>query len=324
MATLDRLTPEQEALIPVVRDEWLGHGLSCEPADRPAAEEGVREAYRLVGLTPPRMIVWLDSPLAGTIGAAIMAAPIVRGQVRGQVWGQVGGQVGDQVWGQVGRSLWGQHDAGWLSWCDFWDRIGLDVSRQSAGLRAVARAAGWWWTFEGVAIVTERPRALHRDPEGRLHCDDGPALVYPDGWGIWAIHGVRVPERVVMAPETLTVEEIRGEQNAEVRRVMTERYGLTRWLRDAGAEQVHEDEAGILWRMDMGDGEREGLMVEVVNSTPEPDGEHRRYVLRVHPELRPLGMDGEPRGNPQALTARNAVASTFGLVGEEYLVAAES
>lgn len=63
-------------------------------------------------------------------------------------------------------------------------------------------------------------------------------------------------------------------------------------------------------------------MVRVVNSTPEPDGSHKRYMLRVHPELRPLLDEG--LGQPQKMTARNAVASTFGLRGEEYAPYAES
>ena len=54
----------------------------------------------------------------------------------------------------------------------------------------------------------------------------------------------------------------------------------------------------------------------------------RVYMNRVHPELRPLlGNDesGRPRlGKPQALTVRNALASAHGLVGAEYILAAES
>jgi hypothetical protein len=57
-------------------------------------------------------------------------------------------------------------------------------------------------------------------------------------------------------------------------------------------------------------------MVKVRNSTPEPDGSVKDYFLRVHPQLRPM-IDGG-LGDPQPMTARNAVASTFGLRGEEY------
>ena len=116
---LTRLTPEQEALLPVVRDEWIAHGLSTAPADRAAAQDGVRDAYRTAALQPPQIFVWLGSPMAGCIGAAMLAGlpkkaqvgdqvgdqvwDQVRAQVWDQVWDQVGGQVGAQVWDQVGE-----------------------------------------------------------------------------------------------------------------------------------------------------------------------------------------------------------------------------
>jgi hypothetical protein len=59
------------------------------------------------------------------------------------------------------------------------------------------------------------------------------------------------------------------------------------------------------------------VMVKVINSTPELDGSSKPYFLRVHPELRVLLRDRV--GDAQALTPLNAVASTFGLTGAEYL-----
>lgn len=52
------------------------------------------------------------------------------------------------------------------------------------------------------------------------------------------------------------------------------------------------------------------------NSTLEPDGSRKDYVLAVHPQLRPLFASGF--GQSQKFTCHNAVASTFGLRGEEY------
>src|SRR5438045_4636107 len=48
----------------------------------------------------------------------------------------------------------------------------------------------------------------------------------------------------------------------------------------------------------------------------EPDGAYQHFLLRVDPELRPLRRGGF--GKWQHPTARNAVASTFGLTGAEY------
>ena len=58
-------------------------------------------------------------------------------------------------------------------------------------------------------------------------------------------------------------------------------------------------------------------MVEVENRSPEADGSYRHFLLRVDPDLRPLRANGT-FGAPQAPSARNGIASTFGLNGAEY------
>jgi hypothetical protein len=206
------------------------------------------------------------------------------------------------------RSGWytrGQHDAGALALIDVLDRaIGLRPGRPLAGQLLIGRSAGWWWPFEQVAILTERPCALDlaRDEQGRLHQPSGPVVAYPDGWAVWAWHGVRVPRQVVELPETITVAQIRGARNLEVRRVLLERYGLDRYLRDADATLVQADEHGKLWRCEL-PGDEPLAMVEVVNATPEPDGTSATYLLRIPPTVS---------------SARQAVAWTFGMSAEDY------
>lgn len=56
-------------LAEAARAEWLGHALSCEPADRPAAEAAITALYELVDQPPPTF-VWVDSP-----GAAVKLVP---------------------------------------------------------------------------------------------------------------------------------------------------------------------------------------------------------------------------------------------------------
>lgn len=73
MNRIEKLTPDQLTLLPQQRDKWIKAGLSTEPANRQRAEEGVRKAYRAAGLEPPRVIIWLDSPLAGAYGQALIA-----------------------------------------------------------------------------------------------------------------------------------------------------------------------------------------------------------------------------------------------------------
>ncbi|HEX8861736.1 MAG TPA: hypothetical protein VGC06_22070 [Actinomycetes bacterium] len=496
------LTAEQRALARVVCQQWVGHGLTLQPADRTTAEAGVRLVYRAAGLPPPQRVVWAGSPLAGAVAALALTAGSEPGlrvapEVWEQIWvrlaaeagmpagdpvwahlayDQVGApvwsrlrdpvwdawwaawaQVGEPVWeeaaahaaavdarvGAVGEVIWqqvsgqlaeagvglrvqeavrrhvgepdqawdwewlseiwpgllakvarrawlppwelvvaapgagsdvwdgsypweaeleddtdndalprqlaeelpdlneedawdldeaywdsvqrgpfeeevrsgwytrGQHDAGALALIEVLDRaVGLRPGQPLAGQVLIGRSAGWWWPFEQAVILTERPCALDpaRDEQGRLHHPTGPLVAYRDGWGVWAWHGVRVPRQLIERPDTITVEQIRATRNLEVRRVLLERYGPDRYLRDADATLAHVDEYGKLWRCDL-PAEEPLTMVEVVNATPEPDGTHATYLLRVPPGVR---------------TAKEAVAWTFDMATDDYHPAAQT
>ena len=292
---IDTLTVEQEAMLAQVRDEWLAVGLSTEPANRPAAEEGVQQAYRRAGMEPPSVVIWLGSPYAGCVASAMLSQDQVwdqvwdqvRGQVGAQVRDQVGGQVRDQVRGQVRDAVWGQHEAGYLGWCDAMQLIGVNLD--VAGLSTVARNAGWWWPMRDTVILTDRPDTLHRDPQGRLHCETGPALRYRDGWAIHAIHGVRVPADLI--EHGWDVARILEEGNAEVRRAAIELTGWEHFISDSGLTLVasapdpgnppHELELYDLpdRLRDMYDDQARILLC--TNGSVEPDGTRRRYGLPV-------------------------------------------
>ncbi|SEG61107.1 hypothetical protein SAMN05444920_103456 [Nonomuraea solani] len=238
----------------------------------------IRRAIATLGATDPTG----DGPREGVPGGAGMA-----------VFGGLSPQVSD---GEALRrvtldAVLGQHDAPWLSAFD-----GLD------GLKRVAECAGWWWPYERLAIVTERPVEVHLDDLGRLHRADGPALLYADGFALHAWHGMPVPAGFGAELGEVTPERIRAESNAELRRVMLEHFGLERYLAESGAQPVHSDETGVLWRIEL-PGDEPLAMVEVVNSTPEPDGTSRTYFLRVPPWVE---------------RARQGVAWTFGVGEEDY------
>jgi hypothetical protein len=194
----------------------------------------------------------------------------------------------------------------------FGHRLGPARARMIDARLAIARSAGPWWATQWVAVVSDRPLRLATDAEGRLHSEDGPALAYRDGFAIHASHGVLVPSWVITDPDRITIHHIEEERNAEVRRTMVERFGAERLIRESGAELVDEDETGRLWRRSLPSlqsWEEPVVMVEVQNSTPEPDGSRRTYFLRVPPDMR---------------KAREAVAWTFSLGEIEYRPAMET
>ena len=171
----------------------------------------------------------------------------------------------------------------------------------------LSRSCGWWEPYEGIVFACERPLKQSVDATGRLHCDNGPAMVCRDGWKVYAVHNIRVPEWLIEQPETLTAQHIKDEKNAEVRRVMMQRFGMDRYVREVGATLVSSDRVGKLYRVD---DEVPFLLAEVINSTPEPDGTRKTYML-------PIPAESELTRKPIA-SCHEAVAWSFGLHKKEY------
>jgi hypothetical protein len=217
----------------------------------------------------------VDGAVRGAVGDAVRGAvgDAVGGAVDDAVGDAVGGAVGDdiirQAVSEVIRQSWHRYIGGqfWVGgwwWggaytsffreiCDL--KLRGDLWKRGKAYEETLRSACWWWPHRDFVMVSERPTEIHLElvdpnrPRGwgshRLHNDHGAALLFRDGWGIWSIHGVHVPSKVIEAPETLTFEEVRDEPNTEVRRHMLARYGGLRgslaagkWISDGGLKPI--------------------------------------------------------------------------------------
>src|SRR5262249_54887682 len=140
-----------------------------------------------------------------------------------------------------GLSWYGQHEV--------WPAV-LDVLRRSRSIRtssvqaeqlelwtSLGRSCGWWWPLDDVCVVVERPLVVRTEARPgpdhagvRLHCSDGPAIAYPDGFRVHSWHGTRAPDWVITDPSP---DRIAKESNVEVRRSAIERIGWDRFLDEA-------------------------------------------------------------------------------------------
>ena len=187
------------------------------------------------------------------------------------------------------------------------DEAGADSCVQGLqALREAGPSVGWIVPYQNVCWVSERPNVIHMDAQGRLHCADGPALQYPDGWCVWAWKGIEVPAWTIRHPERITVSTLDAEIDPLVRHSLIEIMTPERLLASGAAQCLSRDETGILWGMTWtyrGVTLDAWCAVEVVDGTPGADGHYRRYIIAV-----PAGMR----------TAREAVAWTYGLTAEQY------
>jgi len=170
---IEKLTPEQEAAIPVVRDEWIDHGLSTAPANRKEVEEGIHKAYKEAGLSSPKEIHWFSDPFD--------AIDYIKG---------VFDKVGVPFTNPFNSVFYGQFEAGWLGFYDFFRKY-TDIKgpERLDGLMQIAKNGGPVWLYRGLVVCCDRPEKINRDKSGKLHNSDGPAFIWRSGVGMVFEHG---------------------------------------------------------------------------------------------------------------------------------------
>ncbi|WP_410587643.1 DUF6745 domain-containing protein [Amycolatopsis sp. lyj-23] len=295
--------------------QWLNHAFRTDSADRPAAEAAIAGLYALLGKPPPRF-VWVRSPNAAVPPPSSSPEPVearlaTRVAVLRRRCGDVSPEARRSVKESVARLIrlaiphslglhwYGQQDAYWVP---------PDPDDPELTLWAtLVRSCGWWWPRDGVCVIAERPLAIHTDEEGRLHSATGPAVVYPDGWGVHVWHGTRVPSWVVEDP---TAARINQEYNVEIRRCAVEHLGWPAYIEQSGLRVLSRapDPGNPGCELQLYDlppqkWHAPSRLLLAVNGSVERDGTRRRYGLRV-----PAGFD-----HPL-----DAAGWSYGLTGAQY------
>ena len=223
------------------------------------------------------------------------------------------------------------------------DQGGQPLSSVDRARSRLMESTGGWWTTSQAMILAERPIEVHRDAAGRLHALEEPAALYADGWGIFAVAGEVVPRAVIERPSeadpspiqlappgrrerlvqlagsdryaawvSTSAARVSAEPQREIARVALVRFGIERFVREAGrvidTDLDRDRQVRRLWHAGR-ESDPPVVMVEVVNSTPEPDGTRQHHFLRVPPTMTTCG---------------EAVAWTFGLTAGEYAPRIES
>jgi len=270
VARIDKLTPEQTAQLQPWADKWIEIGLSTMPADRATAEAGILECYKYAELAEVP-IFWVPSPMAGVLIASL-SAHIIDHDIVKKSKGKVASDkydlppsVGDIVAAVIGKdrsvamaAIEASLDAGnvsvhptyagqfWVAWAAhisfFIDVCSLELPGDLPGrfeaYRKLVTSAGSCWPNKNFCLVCERPHRLLRNESGQLHCTDGPAIEYGDGWGLWAIDGTEVDEQIVLRPETQTIAQIHSDTNEDRRAIRIERLGWVRYLEESEAKVI--------------------------------------------------------------------------------------
>jgi hypothetical protein len=239
MKKIEVLTPEQELYLPKFRQKWLDVGLSCEEADWDKAQNAIGQMYGLVGKNNPNIYWRVDSPMM----AAIYIAN----------WANLGANLWDNLWANLWDNkywdyFWGGQDSYWVAFYKFCNEIGVPYSNKDKHILnlwgEIAESCMWWWPYENVCFVCNRPSEIHKDAQGRLHNLNDMSVKFHDGWGIYNIQGREAPEKVVKTPvDEIPIEWWTEEQNVTTRLQIEQKVGqgvVLEWLQSLDMEIIDE------------------------------------------------------------------------------------
>jgi hypothetical protein len=267
---------------------------------------GSRMAGELIGMSIPTAELLLGQPLEFPLQDASLFAQLFAQDLFELLNTDIEHFEHLDSLGRVVNWWWGPWSSVWLAVEEFAlqypDCQAPELAADLAVWCRLARSATAFAFCREVCFVCERPTQIHFDHASRLHSENGPAIKFSDGFELHSWSGVTISKQVAETPEELMFAAIQAETNAEVRRVMIERYGVARFISRASAQIIESDRFGTLYRYYMNDDEHL-VMVKVTNGTPQSDGTFKEYFLRVPPEI---------------TTARAAVAWTFGMESDEY------
>ncbi len=129
--------------------------------------------------------------------------------------------------------LSGSFDANIFAFYDYFEKV-LNIDYGD-----VKETWEWWqstsklgliFPLENVCIISQKPTVINIK-DGKLHADGKAALEYADGFKIWALNGVRVPQYLAETPASaLDIEFFKKEQNADVKAEFIRKYGIERMV----------------------------------------------------------------------------------------------
>ncbi|KAB0668970.1 hypothetical protein F6V30_14125 [Oryzomonas sagensis] len=122
-------------------------------------------------------------------------------------------------------------------------KLAKDIVDRATAYRKVCESVNYIWPNRDFVMVCARPTRAEKDNQGRLHSLSDMAIKYPDGWGLYFIHGVRfddvnlwrsISDGSISAPQVFAID------NMEQRRVAYEVMDKSKMAGLDGLEVIHE------------------------------------------------------------------------------------
>jgi hypothetical protein len=240
------------------------------------------------------------------------------------VGSQVGSQVGNQVWNQVGDKVRSQvesqvrsqyeffssygnvSDYNWLSFFDFFDRIGLvNIPYFTTFKNLIDSGVYDMIQLDGLCVVCELPTTIIRDKENRLHSGENAAIAWADGYELYFLNGMALEKELWkrIVNKQFTFKEITELKNMEHRMIAMKYMEPDKLLEGVNAECIsHTTKNNQLY---------------IIKGIFDQDAYFLRYECPSTARVYLKGIDPDyARANPDA---DDCQAWSHNMIKEEYL-----
>jgi hypothetical protein len=177
---------------------------------------------------------------------------------------------------------------------------GQPIHESLVALADIAKQTSLCWSFSTAILFCETPAEIHRNAKGELHRENGPALVYRDGWSVYALKGKLTDPLAFLPADQITFDLI--QRNPDQKKLLIKRYGRERYKQELADRKQLRDHPILKKQIPQSKPERLELLRDAAGGAlPFYD----RYLagdrVEVWKELRQLGRAARGQQAPDVL-----------------------
>lgn len=120
-----------------------------------------------------------------------------------------------------------------------------DIEERATAYRRICESVNYIWCNSHFVMVCDRPQVIKRNEAGQLHCENGKAISYKDGWGLFVLDGTTIKEESLfrqIVSGKMWLGEIMAIENADIRAIALKYNPLA--MLESGAKLIDKSDRG--------------------------------------------------------------------------------
>ena len=253
MKKIEKLTEEQEEMIPVFLEKWVNY--LTAPMDYEEIESSTLNIYKRLGINKKPLFVYGDSPIHCIQLSAMLHIlnnedfnPKTQEELKNfldeklqeyknsKELEKILKEKQKQISSHWYLTLWWKVWAGYYNFANY---IGVEFDKNLYNdFINFVKNIDFIIAYEDVIFISKHMKNVHF-VNNRLHANGKKAVEFEDGTGFYAYEGVRIPDKYGSVPfERWDPKWIFSERNAEIRTKILKEVGYERFLKEANCQTL--------------------------------------------------------------------------------------